>query len=297
MAKASAKSVKNKPLTKRQQQSQKIAREKAAKKMFRSVYHRVMLVGGLVLSLNLLVAGWWFWYAGHFDRVAENIRRGIDVMTADAGFTLETVYLEGRHRTPLEKINMAIGVKRGDSILSISVEEMRQRLELLEHVKEAAVERSLPDTLYVRIVEREPVAIWQHDGVLMLVDDEGQVMEGENIASYHYLPLVVGEEAPEEVSGLLKLLALEPDLAPRIKAVVRVGARRWNVKFDKGVEVKLPEEAPVDAWKALARMQREQRVLDRDIRAIDMRVKDRIFIKVSPDLLKPEQQTLPAKET
>ena len=218
-------------------------------------------------------------------------------MFARAGFTLKTIYLEGRNRTPMNHIREAIGVKKGEPILGISVETMRERLKKLEHVKEAAVERALPDTLYVRIVEREPVAIWQSKGTLSLVDDEGRVMEGEDISAYNHLPLVIGEEAPKHVSDLLALLAVEPDLVTRIKAVVRMGDRRWNVKFDHGVEVKLPEDEPQDAWKQLAKMQREQRVLDRDVRTIDMRLKDRIFIKVAPDALQPDKPAPPAKET
>lgn len=288
---------KNKPLTARQKQSQKIAREKAARKAFRSIYTKVMLVLLLVVGLNVAVGGWWFWYSGRLTKAVDTIRTGSNVIMARAGFTLHTIYLEGRNRTPMEKIREAIGVKRGDPILNISVEAMRERLKELEHVKEAAVERALPDTLYVRILEREPVAIWQNKGQLSLVDDEGRVMEGENIAAYSHLPLVVGDDAPEHVSELLTLLGEEPDLVTRIKAVVRMGNRRWNVKFDRGVEVKLPEDGAGDAWKRLAKMQREQRVLDRDIRAIDMRLKDRIFIRVDPTVMQPAKPAAPAKET
>lgn len=286
-----------KHMTARQKQSQKIAREKAARKMFRSVYQRVVLVMLVVVGLNVLVGGWWFWYSGRLDKAVANIQRGTGVMFAQAGFTLKTIYLEGRNRTPMQQVREAIGVKKGEPILGISVEEMRVRLKQLEHVKEAAVERALPDTLYVRIIEREPVAIWQNKGTLSLVDDEGRVMEGEDISAYNHLPLVVGEEAPRHVSDLLVLLAAEPDLVSRVKAVVRMGDRRWNVKFDHGVQVKLPEEDAQQAWQQLAKMQREQRVLDRDVRTIDMRLKDRIFIKVAPEALRPPKPETPAKET
>ncbi|MDE3038638.1 MAG: cell division protein FtsQ, partial [Pseudomonadota bacterium] len=152
--------------------------------------------------------------------------------------------------------------------------------------KFAAVERALPGALYVRIVEREPVALWQHEGVITPVDDNGTAMNGIAVAPGRRLPLIIGDDAPKHVGDLLQLLALEPDLTQRFAAAAWVGDRRWNIRLHSPigvVEVKLPEEGPAEAWKKLAELQARRRLLDRDVKVIDMRLEGRMFIRLAPE--------------
>ena len=110
----------------------------------------------------------WAWRSGAVEKVALATETGVYGTTAKAGYVLESLYLEGRGRTPMADIEKAMGIKKGDPILQISLPELRQRLEQVESIKAAEVERSLPSTLYIRIVEREPVALWQNKGQLSL---------------------------------------------------------------------------------------------------------------------------------
>ena len=89
------------------------------------------------------------------------------------------------------------------------------------------------------------------------------------------------------------MLAVEPDLAPRVRAAVWVGDRRWNLRFDNGVDVKLPADSPQAAWSLLARLEREQRLLARDITIIDMRLPDRLVVRLGPaaELRQPGNET------
>src|SRR5208282_2683263 len=98
-------------------------------------------------------------------------------------------------------------------------------------VKFAAVERSLPDTLHIRIVEREPVALWQHQGKMTPVDDQGTIMSDLDAAPYQHLPLIIGDDAPAHAAELLTILASEPDLAKRFANATRMGDRRWNIRL------------------------------------------------------------------
>lgn len=216
-------------------------------------------------------------------------------LTAQAGFSLESLYLEGRSRTPMEDIQNALIAKKGDPILHVALEELRVRLEQIPTVRLAAVERALPDTLYIRIVEREPVALWQYGGKVSLVDDNGVVMHDIDSAPYKHLPLIVGEQAPQHVAELLGVLALEPELAKRYEAAVHVGARRWNIKLKGDIEVKLPENNSAQAWQKLAELDRTQQLLDRDVKVIDLRVEGRLFITVSPEHM--PNKALHARET
>ncbi|MDE3059867.1 MAG: FtsQ-type POTRA domain-containing protein [Pseudomonadota bacterium] len=282
----------------RQRQSQQIMREKAARKKRQALLAKAAIIGGSALSLALLGGGIWAWKSGAAARAAQAvIDKGYE-LTGRAGFTVQALYLEGRNRTPMADIEQALGIKKGDPILRLSLSEARERLEKIESVKLAAVERALPGTLYVRIVEREPVALWQCQGSITPVDDQGVAMHDLDIAPYKHLPLIIGDDAPAHVSELLSMLAAEPDLAKRFAAAIHVGERRWNIRLTATggeIEVKLPESHAGDAWKKLAELQAHQHVLDRDIKMIDLRLEGRMFIRLAPEEIPHKHAN--AKET
>lgn len=269
-------------LTPRQRQSQRLMREKKARKMRQALLHKLALVVGIGMTVIVAGGSLWVWKSG---TAAHSIQAAIDnayAYTAKEGYSLQALYLDGRNRTSMADIEKALGVKKGDPILRVSLDEVRKRLEQIESVRFATVERELPGTLYVHIVEREPVALWQHEGKIALVDDNGVVMNDIDSAAYQHLPLIVGDDAPAHVGELLTLLALEPELAKRFAAAIRVGGRRWNIRLAGDIEVKLPENNPQQAWEMLLQLQQRQQLLDRDVKEIDLRVPDRLFIKLPP---------------
>jgi len=274
-------------LTPRQRQSQQIMRERAAKKKRKVVIRNMLLIGGSVLAIALLGGGVWMWRSGAVARSVEAMSDGVYAVTVRGGFVVQSLYLEGRNRTSMDDIDKALDIKKGDPILRLSLDDIRQRLEKIESIKTAAVERALPDTLHVRIVEREPLAMWQNQGKMALVDDNGVVMNGLDITPYKNLPLVIGEGAPMHVKELMEILATQPDLAKRFSAAIRVGDRRWNIRLSGreggDIEVQLPEERASQAWKQLADLQTKNQVLDRDIKVIDLRLEGKMFLKLSPD--------------
>jgi cell division protein FtsQ len=202
--------------------------------------------------------------------------------TAGLGLKVERVTVEGRRDTPGELLLSTIEVEAGDPILGIDAEALRLRLEDLPWIRSAAVERRLPDEIRLVIVEREAVALWQRDGRYHLVDRYGDVMPVAEVENYAGMLVLTGADAPAEAQALLELLALEPELATRVVAAQRVGQRRWNLQLDNGVDVRLPEEEPAAAWRALAAMERDQGLIDRDLVMIDMRVPDRLVVRLSP---------------
>jgi cell division protein FtsQ len=274
-------------MTPRQRQSQQIMRDKTAMKKRKHLMRRVYIIGGSVLSLIILSGGVWFWKSGAAQRTVQAISDVGYGITAGAGYVVQDIYLEGRSRTPMDEVEKAMDIKKGDPILRFSVGEVRERLEKIESVKIAAVERALPGTVYVRLVEREPVALWQNNGKIALVDDNGVVMKGVDVAPYQKLPLLVGEGAPAHVKELMEIINSQPELAKRLSSAIRVSDRRWNIRLNIGsrgdIEVKLPEKNPVDAWAKVAELQTSQQLLDRDITVIDLRLEGKMFIKLSPE--------------
>lgn len=299
MAKKNA-GKKHSDLTARQRQSQQIVREKAAQKKRQALLKKVYVVGGAALCMAMVSVGAWCIKSGIIGQVIGRTVDSAYAATANAGFSVQSLYLEGRSRSSMQEINKALGLKKGDPILRISLEEVKARLEAIESISHASVERALPGTLYVRIVEREPVALWQNNGKIALVDDNGVVMSGLDMEPYRQLPLIIGDDAPKHVREVLGLLSAQPDLARRFSAAIRVGERRWNVRIasrqNDMIEIKLPEDKLMDAWKKLADMQDKQQVLDRDIKEIDLRLEGRMFIKLSPDQI-PGKKNNNARDT
>lgn len=285
-----------KPLTQRERQCRKVAREKALWHLLHSCWRRLCIALLAATTCAALAAGAWEYQAQGVSRTMWEIIDGAYRVTARWGFAVQALYLEGRRRTPLYEVSKALALTKGTPILALSLAEMRERLEALPTVKHASVERALPGTLHIRLVEREPVAIWQHRGSFSLIDDEGEVMRDLALEDHKGLPLVVGEGAPRHVAEILTLLASEPELAFRVVAAVRVGDRRWNVHLRGDIEIKLPEEGALAAWNRLAGLARERQLLDRALRTVDLRQKDRLTLRLLPAAL-PSASVVPARET
>jgi len=203
--------------------------------------------------------------------------------TAALGFRVADIRVEGRATTDRETILDALGARPGTPILAVDPVRAKQQLEALPWVRSALIERRLPDTLYVRLVEREPLALWQHAGKIELIDHAGAVIPVTRLDRFAKLPLVVGEDAASHAAELLAMVASEPELARRVTAAVRVGGRRWNLRIDNVIDVLLPADEPAAAWGDLARLQRSSAILKRDVLTIDMRLPDRLVVRVAPE--------------
>jgi cell division protein FtsQ len=222
-------------------------------------------------------------------------------VSAAMGLRVADIRVEGRETTDRETILNALGARPGTPILAVDPARAKQQLESLPWVRSALIERRLPDTLYVRLVERSPLALWQHAGKIELIDRTGAVIPVSRLDQFAKLPLVVGEDAASHASELLAMLASQPDLASRVTAAVQVGGRRWNLRIDNSIDVLLPADDPAGAWADLARLQRSSAILKRNVQAIDMRLPDRLVVRVVPEPPKEaptaKKGRLPAKNT
>lgn len=209
-----------------------------------------------------------------------SFRERVGDATGHLGLRVAQVIVEGRLKTPEPLLRAAIGVAPGDPILAYSVQAARARIESINWVRAATVERRLPDTIVVQLVERRPFAVWQHEGKFRLIDRDGQVVTDSDVADFaNQLPLVVGAGAPQAAASLLDALATQPAIQARVTAAVRVGERRWNLRMNNGTDVLLPEGADVQALARLAELQAQHALLDRPLQAIDMRLPDRLVLR------------------
>ena len=164
----------------------------------------------------------------------------------------------------------------------VDVSNIRQRLLHFGWVKDARVSRRLPDMLVIDIVERTPSALWQHKGQLALIDDEGVVLDRVPIATMPDLPLVIGPGANAHVEELGKLMGAVPTLKPQLASATWVGDRRWDLNFQSGETVALPEgdSAAQRALERFAKLDRSTGLLGRGIVRFDLRLPDKMIVRL-----------------
>ncbi len=244
-----------------------------------SIFERYTVAGAAGSAIILGLVALVLWAGGYFAMVGRAVDRASATAAVAAGLEVRRVLLRGAHQTAHEEIVEALGPVVGESILQLSLDEARARIEALGWVRSAAVTRLLPNTVSISIREREPAAVWQLKGVLYLIDDQGAVIREIEGGEYGNKPLIVGTGAPEAAGGILQALSDQQDLYKRIQALVRVGERRWDMHLHNGVEIKLPDGDFTAAIVDLALLQAAQGTLDQPIEYIDLRDPERIVIK------------------
>lgn len=204
-------------------------------------------------------------------------------MAGEAGLTVQEVTVLGSRNTPLELLREALSVRRGDPILEFDPHAARDRLEMIAWVRSAHVERHLNGLIRVRIDERRPFAIWQQDGKFSVIDRAGNVVATENIGAFGRLPLVVGTGAERAAAQMVDLLQAVPVVRDRTHALVRVAERRWNLRLRNGTDVLLPDGQEAAALARLAQLHTQQALLDRPLAAIDLRLPDKLVLRLPPE--------------
>jgi len=240
----------------------------------------------IALSAALLAAlGGAYAYAEKSGWVAETQIRATEtfhVSMQSNGFAVSRLLIDGRDNVDRDELRSILGVGRGQSVFEPDLAAMKMRLEALSWVKAAVVERHLPDTIYVRLTERQPMALWQRQNKLVVVDRDGTVLTENGLSKFKNLLIIVGNDAPKFAPDLVAMLEAEPDFEKRVESAKWIGDRRWDLFLKNGVEVRLPEEDMGQAIKRLADAQREAQLMDRNVQAIDLRDPLRIVVQTAP---------------
>jgi cell division protein FtsQ len=250
-----------------------------------SLLVRLGVFGGVVLVALLL--GLWSYESGWLHRQNMAVGEATLHLTQRAHFTVKDISVEGRQHTDKDQLYAAIETVSGAPILGFNPRQAEARIAKLPWVASVSVERHLPDTIFVHLTEREPMARWQHDEHIVVIDTQGKPLADANPDQFAALPLVVGVGAPDETPKLLNQLHQFPEVESRATSAVRVGERRWDLHLQPKVVVRLPDHDVVDALKRLSVLITEQKILDRDIAAIDLRLDDRLTIESNDDANAP----------
>jgi len=206
-----------------------------------------------------------------------------DLIARKLGFGVDVVTVSGATHMSETGILAIAGISAKNSLPFFDAARARARLEADPLVKQASVRKLYPDEIIVDIVERTPYGVWQKDGEVRAIAADGAPIDDVRDNRYVDLPFVVGEGANERVREFVRLLDAMAELRPRVEAGVLVGERRWNLRLKSGVDVKLPETDPEAAISTLLGLERQSRLLERDLLAIDLRVAGRVFVRLSEE--------------
>jgi cell division protein FtsQ len=175
------------------------------------------------------------------------------------------------------------GIDADKSLPFFDAAQARARLEADPLIKQASVRKLYPDRIVIDIVERTPYAVWQKDGDVRAIAADGAPIDEVSDGRYADLPFVVGEGANARVGEFVALLDAMQELKPRVEAGVLIDQRRWNLRLKSDVDVKLPEADPEAAVAELLTLQRQSRILEKDVLALDFRIPGRVFVRLSEE--------------
>lgn len=225
---------------------------------------------------------------GHTQSVTQAVTTG-------AGFALEDVHVSGNVETSDIDILQQLGLDGSTSVVAINAHVAREKLMELPWVTDAQVQKIYPRGLSVRLIERKPVGIWQHGDRLALIDVRGDVIAPLEGARHADLPLYVGLGAALHADELEARLLFYPELRSRVKAAIRIADRRWDLRLDNDVTLSLPAEDVGDALKRFVEFDAGRDVLSRDITTVDLRLEDRVTLRLSEASYDRRKQALEAR--
>ncbi len=271
--KRGAKPPKRKPVAQRKPQRAMMNLPVDALTLRRNLVISVALLSMAAAVALAMLAGlpqrWW----------AETVRQ-----SAMAGFEIRHVEVSGTKEMQRLPVYDAALSGSSNAMLTADLPAIRARLLALPWVADASVGRQLPDTLSIQIVERRPVALWQHQGRFAAIDISGQVLTRDRLERFASLPVVVGPGANNRVREMLTIAAAAPTLVDRVDAGILVGGRRWDVRFKSGETLALPD-TPAAARAAIKRFAGLEASLDDDSKLLggrferfDMRVPGRMTV-------------------
>jgi cell division protein FtsQ len=211
------------------------------------------------------------------------------------GLGLDQVTIAGIARLTEAEVLETAGISPKVSLALLDPADMRDRLERVPLVKSASVRKLYPNDLVVTLVERDAHALWQKNGEVFVIAQDGTVIDHLQDGRFARLPLVVGETANLRTADYLALLDAAGPLRGRITAGTLVSGRRWTLKIDNGVDVRLPEAGAAAAMARLAKLDREQKILDKDVIAIDLRMDDRIVVRLTEEAMAARLEALKKK--
>jgi len=205
-----------------------------------------------------------------------------------AGFRVEAIQISGQVETSEADVLEALGLGVEKTLLGLDLRQARKRLNALDWIEDVSIRKLFPDRLDITLSEKQPFALWQQDRQLMVIETNGNIITrlgGAELLSsgQAVLPRIIGRGADKSAAKLFDLVSGFPTIFTRVASYVRVADRRWNIMLRNNLVIQLPETGERLALSSVVRLDRERQLLSRQIENIDMRLADRMVIRLMPE--------------
>ncbi|WP_084032673.1 cell division protein FtsQ/DivIB [Chelativorans sp. J32] len=231
---------------------------------------------GVSLALFMATGIYGVIEGGHSEEV-------LKAVTSRVGFAINDVEVAGNRESSEIDVLQQVGLDGWTSMVGFDVREARQRISELPWVESVAVRKVYPSTLAIEMVEKKPFALWQQGSQISIIEEDGEVIAPFSGGRHASLPLVIGEGADKTGPQFISQVERVRGLQGRVKAYIRVADRRWDLRLDNGVTIKLPEKGVETALAEVSRLDAEYSLLSRDITAVDLRLSDRLTVALAPE--------------
>lgn len=198
-------------------------------------------------------------------------------------FIVQMVAVDGASPELADAVRRVADLGLPKSSFDLDLEGARRRIETLDAVKSADLRVKTGGVLQIDVTERVPAAVLRRDAAVELLDAEGhRVAMILSRADRADLPLLAGEGAEDAVPEALELVAAAGPILPRLRGLVRISARRWDLMLDRNQRILLPADEPVRALERLLALDKAEDLLARDIAAVDLRHRNRPVLRLAP---------------
>lgn len=232
----------------------------------------------------------------HVEEVTTALSDARNAVANAAGFRIVGVAINGRKQLTQDEILAIGGVNGRSSLLFLDAAVIRAKLMANPWIGDATVLKFYPGTLQIDVTERSAHALWQQDGRVVVIADDGAVLEPYVTKKFASLPLVVGKGAETHAKDFLALLDRYPQVQPLVRAAVFVGERRWNLRLKNGLDIRLPEQNVGLALATLSKFDKEDKLFTRDITSVDVRLPDRVIVRLSEAAAKAREDQFKDKK-
>jgi cell division protein FtsQ len=258
--------------------------EQEAKNLKRRRLLNSVLRGLSVTAVCLVVIlSLYLWRSGQITTWINSAENKVEDSLVDAGITVDQIIIEGAFQTPKEVIYEASGVTIGEPLLATNINAIKDQVEQLTWIKVATISRRLPDGVLISVEEHRPSALWQLDNKLWVLSDEGVRITDLGLEAFADLPMISGIGADQALERLLNAVSQNIDLFNRVETASWIGGRRWDLILKNGIKIMLPEEDMNEAWQNLIEFERDEKLLARNILAVDFRIKDKTVVRLTPE--------------
>ncbi len=258
-----------------------LKKKKLNPKRFDMLFMWVKRLSVIIIALiAILWGGAWLFLSKSDDKAFDWFKAAAISASADAGFRVANILIEGRKYSDPDILLALINIGKGDPIFSFKPNEAKEQIEKIGWIKSALVERRLPDTIYIKLIEREPLALWRDSDKLSLIDSDGEVITSSDLSKFKDLLMVGGAGAASKANDFIAMLDAENMLKNMANHAKLIDNRRWDLYLHDKKLIKLPESDMGLAIKNIILRHEEAGILTSDaIAVIDARYQGRLIIR------------------